>query len=187
MKRYILTGTPGCGKTSILLALEMKGYFVISEAATDINAYEHAMGNPAPWKNPDFIDQIIHLQKKRQMQVSQVHSDPQFYDRSPFCTYALAIWLNVKPSSTLLQEIDRIEKNRIYEKKVFFVENLGFCKPTEIRKIGFEDSLRFEELHLQTYTQFGFECIKIPQAPLIDRVETILKSLNKTLRKTDAA
>ena len=34
MKRYILTGTPGAGKTSIIQALALRGYCVVEEAAT---------------------------------------------------------------------------------------------------------------------------------------------------------
>ena len=33
MKRYILTGTPGAGKTAILRALETEGFDVVEEAA----------------------------------------------------------------------------------------------------------------------------------------------------------
>jgi len=38
MKRYILTGTPGAGKTVLLRALELRGYVVIEESATDFIA-----------------------------------------------------------------------------------------------------------------------------------------------------
>jgi predicted ATPase len=33
MLRYILTGTPGTGKTAILRCLELDGYSVVEEAA----------------------------------------------------------------------------------------------------------------------------------------------------------
>ena len=32
MRRYILKGTPGCGKTSLIRALEMTGASVVAEA-----------------------------------------------------------------------------------------------------------------------------------------------------------
>jgi predicted ATPase len=175
MKRYILTGAPGCGKTALIRALEIKRYFVIGEAATDIIAYEQAQGNLTPWELPNFIDQIVNLQKQRQMQI--LSESLQFYDRSPICTYALAVYLDFKPSVALLQEIERIEKNQIYQKQVFFIENLGFCTPTEARKLSFENSLEFEKIHEETYAQFGFERIKISRAPLLDRVNAILQSI----------
>lgn len=51
MRRYILTGTPGCGKTSLIRALEMTGASVVAEAATDIIAYKQMQGVAEPWKN----------------------------------------------------------------------------------------------------------------------------------------
>lgn len=70
MRRYILTGTPGCGKTSLIRALEMTGASVVSEAATDIITYKQMQGVAEPWKNEDFIDYIIRLQKHRQIDLS---------------------------------------------------------------------------------------------------------------------
>lgn len=177
MKRYILTGAPGSGKTLIIRALEMQGYAVIDEAATDVIAYEQALGNQAPWEKSSFIDEIVHLQKQREIQMTTVNSTMQFYDRSPFCTYALAVHMKYSPSEVLLKEIERLRSGQVYQKQVFFIDNLGFIKHTEARKINFEDSVAFEKIHAETYAKFGFECIKIPLAPLLERVGLILKSL----------
>lgn len=171
-KRYILTGTPGSGKTSIINALEKKGYFVVEEAATDVIACEQKLGNREPWKNPDFIDKIIILQKQRQLQAS---ADVQFYDRSPICTYALAVYLRFETSFTLLQEIERVRG--LYESQVFFIENLGFCEPNTARTISFEEALKFEKVHLDAYRKFGFECIHIKPASVAARLEVILRTL----------
>ena len=46
MKRYILTGTAGSGKTSIIQELKSKGYAVVEEAATDVIALEQVNGDP---------------------------------------------------------------------------------------------------------------------------------------------
>jgi len=177
MKRYIVTGTPGCGKTSIIKALEEQGYLVVKEAATDVIASEQAQGNAEPWMKPTFIEEIIKLQYERQKQVETSDSKLQFFDRSPVCTYALAVYLGYQPSPALLDEIGRVKT--IYENKVFFVENLGFCEPTAARKITFEEALKFEKIHEEAYEQFGYECIKIPALSLPERVELILK-LTKT-------
>jgi predicted ATPase len=69
----------------------------------------------------------------------------------------------------------RIEKAQIYQKQVFFIENLGHCEPTAARKITFEDSLKFEKVHEETYRSFGYECIKIAPRDLSSRVEQITR------------
>jgi predicted ATPase len=174
MKRYILTGTPGSGKTSILRALELAGYAVVEEAATDIIALRHAQGIAEPHTHPDFIDDITNLQKHRQTRMADL-AEVQFYDRSPLCTYALAVFLNFPISKTLAEEMARIEKAQIYQKRVFFIENLGHCAPTAARKITFDDSLKFEKVHEETYRSFGYECIKITPRDLSARVEQITR------------
>ena len=49
MKRFILTGAPGSGKTSILRVLAATGYAVVDEAATDVMAARLAAGDTEPW------------------------------------------------------------------------------------------------------------------------------------------
>jgi predicted ATPase len=173
MKRYILTGTPGCGKTSIIRSLELDGYSVVDEAATDIIALRQAQGIDEPHARAAFIDDITNLQKQRQVRVSDLASPVQFYDRSPLCTYALSCWLGFPISITLANEIERLREEQIYQQQVFFIENLGFCSPTQARRISFEDSLRFEKVHEETYRTFGYECIRVAPQELAARVEQI--------------
>ncbi len=180
MKRYILTGTPGSGKTSIIQELKSKGYAVVEEAATDVIALEQVNGDPEPWMQPDFIDKIVCLQKQRQINTSNFPCELQFYDRSPICTYALSRYLGYPPSACLLEEMRRIERENIYQKQVFFIENLGFCQPTEARKISFEASLIFERIHLEIYTSLGYDFIKIPPHSLPKRVQSIAERFSST-------
>ena len=44
MRRFILTGAPGAGKTAIVRELEARGFPVVEEAATDVIAREQAAG-----------------------------------------------------------------------------------------------------------------------------------------------
>lgn len=172
MKRYILTGTPGSGKTSILSALSALGYSTVNEAATDVIADEQKLGDLKPWEHPEFIDKIIHLQKMRQEEGNS--TTIQFYDRPPICTYALAVYLGFEPSPILMDEIERAQSNAIYENQVFFIENLGFIENTDARKISFEEALRFEQVHMDAYKKFGYEIIKIPANTIDARVKLIL-------------
>lgn len=178
MKRYILTGTPGSGKTTIIQALSSLGFPTVSEAATDIITSNQAKGILEPWTKPGFINKIIKVQKQRQATPLEATFAVQFYDRSPICTYALSQYLGLEPTDELLDEIERLEREQIYQNKVFFIENLGFCTPTSARKISFEESLVFEKIHMNVYSKFGHTCIKIAPKTVEERVDTILKLLN---------
>jgi predicted ATPase len=173
MKRYILTGTAGAGKTSVLRFLETLGHRVVEEAATDVIALEQALGVMEPWKLPDFIDKIIRLQRQRQQQAARMPSPVQFFDRSPIDTYALSLYLHFPPSEPLLAELERIEREVIYEKQVFFLENLGFCQPTEARRISYEQALHFETIHEAAFLQYGYELVRIPRGPIAERAHSL--------------
>jgi predicted ATPase len=181
MKRYILTGTPGSGKTSIIRVLQRRGYAVVHEAATDIIAIERRRGNPEPWRRPDFIDKIIRLQRRRQIAAATNPCELQFYDRSPMCTYALSRYLGYPPSPDLLEEMERIKREHIkrehiYQRQVFFIDHLRFIAPTEARRISVAEALRFEQIHEETYASFGYDCLHIAAQPLAERVSRIIAS-----------
>ncbi len=65
------------------------------------------------------------------------------------------------------------QREAVYENRVFFVRNLGFVTPTEARRISFEETLRFERIHEETYRHFGFELIPIEPASVAERVRLI--------------
>ena len=90
MKRFILTGAPGSGKTAIIRQLELDGFSVVEEAATDVIAVAQAHGTAEPWTHPSFIDAVASLQRDRQIRASHQPDNIQFHDRCAVCTAALA-------------------------------------------------------------------------------------------------
>lgn len=177
MKRYILTGAPGAGKTVILRQLELEGYSVVEEAATDLIALSHAQGIGEPWTDPAFIDAVADLQRRRLAQSSALPGQVQFHDRSVVCTAALAAYLGHPLSPRVLSDLERIVAESLCEKQVFFIRNLGFIQPTEARRISFAESLRFEQIHEDTYRRFGFTLVDVPPGPLSERVAAIRVAL----------
>ena len=173
MSRFILTGAPGSGKTAIIRQLELDGFSVVEEAATDVIALWQAQGVAEPWKHPSFIDAIAALQRQRQVRASHEAGEVQFHDRAAICTAALAVYLEYPLSDTLARELKRIETETIYQKHVFFIQHLGFITPTEARRISLQEALRFERVHEETYRNFGFTCVPIAPGSLLNRVEAI--------------
>ena len=175
MRRYILAGAPGAGKTSILRLLQAQGHSVIDEAATAVISLAHARGEAEPWTQPSFIDEIVALQRHRQERAAAVAADIQVYDRSPVCTHTLACYLGRLVPAALADEISRITRDQVYERQVFFIRNLGFCEPTAARRISFEESLVFERIHEASYRRFGYELVDIPAGALPSRVAHIVR------------
>jgi predicted ATPase len=173
MRRFIITGAPGAGKTAIIRQLELDGFSVVEEAATDAIANAQAQGVPEPWTRPSFIDAIVKLQIDRLTRASHQPDAIQFHDRCVLCTAALADYLGYSRSSLLVDELQRIKAGSIFENRVFFIRNLGFVTPSEARRISFEETLRFEKIHEQVYREFGFELVYIEPASVTERVNII--------------
>jgi len=176
MPGYILTGTPGAGKTAVLRLLEANGHVVVEEAATDVIALDHALGRTEPQHDHTFIDRITTLQRQRQ---DSVGATTAFFDRSPVCTLALSRYLGLTTSRLLAREVDRVVADGAYETTVFFIRNQGFVQATAARRISFEDSLVFERLHEQTYRDLGFDLVEVPAGPLTDRVALVQRTVER--------
>jgi predicted ATPase len=173
LRRFIITGAPGAGKTAIIRQLELDGFSVVEEAATDVIAAAQAQGTLKPWAHPSFIDVVASLQRDRQIRASCQPDEVQFHDRCAVCTAALAVYLSFPFSPFLASELERIKQEGIYQNRAFFIRNLGFIKPTEARRISFEDTLRFEKIHEETYRDFGFELVSVEPGSLMERVSII--------------
>jgi len=182
MPKYILTGAPGAGKTAVLRLLEISGNEVVEEAATDVIALGQALGHEEPWRDSAFPEKVMTLQRQRLNSVRAVGGVTVFFDRSPVCTLALSRYLGCATSPLLAREIDRVVTEGVYEKAVFFVRNLGFVAATAARRISFEETLVFEQLHDQAYRDLGFRLIDVPTGPLADRVALIQQTVEQLRR-----
>ncbi len=174
MKRYILTGAPGAGKTAILRQLELDGFDVVEEAATDVIADAQARGRPEPWMHASFLDEVARVQTERQIRAT---GEVQFHDRSVVCTAALAIYLRRPVSPFLAGEIERVRKEEVFERRVFFIRNLGFITPTGARRITFEETVRFEKIHEDVYRDCGFELFPVGRGSVDERVRIVKLAL----------
>jgi predicted ATPase len=175
MQRFILTGAPGSGKTSVLLHLQRSGHAVVAEAATDVIAAEHASGTDEPWMDAAFIDKIIDLQRARQLAAASARV--QFFDRSPVCTLALARYLGHPESPALARELARIAEAAIYQPTVFFVRLLGSIEPTAARRITYAESLEFERLHENVYRELGYRLIDVPAMSVALRASLVARNV----------
>jgi len=163
IRRYVLTGAPGAGKTTLADALAARGHAVVREAATDINLRGH---------DGSFTDAILALQLEREQAET---AELQILDRSPLCTLALARYLDVTPSAALTSAAERAAG--IYQPAVFLVRPLGFITPTAVRRITYPSALRFAAIHEQVYQEYGFTLVDVPKATVAERVALVERTL----------
>ncbi|MEW2427527.1 AAA family ATPase [Micromonospora sp. NPDC047644] len=176
-RRYVLTGAPGAGKTTTIEALRRRGHLTVREAATDLITERQARGYAQPWHDDDFVDTVAALQHHRQTG-TDAGRPVQFYDRSPLCTLALARHLGRPIGPTLTAEVDRIMRERTYQRLVFLISPLGFIRHTAARRMSYADALAFARLHQQVYEEHGHHLVDIPAGPVRTRVALIEKHVS---------
>jgi predicted ATPase len=174
VSHFILTGAPGAGKTIILRQLEVMGFAVVEEAATDVIALAQARGVAEPHREADFLDAITSLQERRRAATALAPAGLVFHDRSPICTLALAEFLGLPTPTVLVEALASIERSGFYDRRVLFVRNLGFIVNTAARRISFEDTLGFEQVHEATYRRLGYELVLIEPGGPVDRARRVI-------------
>jgi predicted ATPase len=160
IRRYVLTGAPGAGKTTLADALAERGHVVVAEAATDVIAQGHPEQDYG-----SFADAILALQLARERAAT---GPVQIFDRSPLCTLALARYLGITPSAALSAAAARAAG--VYQTAVFLVRPLGFITATAARRISYADALRFAGIHEDVYREYGFTLVDVPKATVAERV-----------------
>lgn len=174
-KRFIISGGPGFGKTSIISALEKRGYICFHEISRGIIKEQlEQNGDILPWKNLEAFSKIII--EKRSIQFDEArHYSISFFDRG--IPDAIA-YLN-KGSISLNENYINLLKDKLYH-------NLTFLTPPW-REIFCNDSERIEnfeqacEAHYQiekTYKEIGYTVIEIPKMGVNERVDFIINKIN---------
>ena len=101
----------------------------------------------------------------------------QLYDRSPLCTLALARYAGREPTAALTAELERIERERVYQRPVFLIMPIGFVTPTAARRIDYPQSLVFARIHEEVYREHGYDLLEIPPGTVQERATMVQELL----------
>ena len=183
--RYIITGGPGAGKTSIINCLQKQGYLTVPEAATEIIEEGLRKDIERPWKADDYHIKMYELISKRQMEVHNSSTPIAFFDRG----HLDGISYILLQKRTLYQYVvDCVQASinaQYFNKRVFFIDSLGFVVPGPARTEGLKESLQKARCLEQNYRALGYDIIHIPPGLVEERTQLIIDHITKwDLEKT---
>ena len=173
-RKYIITGAPGTGKTTIINALIKKGYSCAEEISRELIAEQLSIGGDIlPWKNQiAFENHIANLRKEQYLNSSE--NNNYFFDRSSIdcIAYLKANKLEITT------EINQITKQCVFNKQVFitpFWEEIYINDGERIEDI--KAAVNIENSLIETYKSLGYTLVKVPKISVNERVNFILSKI----------
>lgn len=171
---FILAGTSGTGKTTVLKQLHAKGFLCFDEAARLVLEEQLAIQGPArPSNNPSLFVQTMKAQNIKDFMSPKEQKKPVFFDRGLPDLVHYAIRFNIDP-----KEFEAAAKSHLYNRKVFvFSPWKEIFVNDNVRKMTFEKSIEFHELLMKVYLELNYQLIEVPFGPVEARVEFVLNEV----------
>lgn len=173
IKRYIITGAPGTGKTSVLDALRPKGYTCFNEVSRELIIEQQKSGGQLlPWANLKSF--AAESNKRMELQNKNAQPGINLFDRGIPDIIAYLQSMDCAVNSYYYFQI------RQYERDVFYfpVWPEIFVNDPQ-RPETLERALELDYYIRSTYMQLGFNLIKIEFASVQQRVSEIENVLNR--------
>jgi len=172
--KYVLTGGPGVGKTSVLNVLADRGYVTIPEAARSIIEIAQKEGSDClPWKNKQKFQDLV---TATQMALEDgAVADNIFCDRGIIDGYAYSRLDGL----IIPAEIERLGRKR-YD-TVFLLAPLDCYRTDSARKEDAGSARIIHEAILTAYLRFGYDPVYVSATySPVQRADFILETIQKS-------
>lgn len=173
IKRIIITGPPGSGKTTYINALKDKGYDIIGENAREIIKEQLKKGNNAlPWENVIKFSELVLKERIKNFKKAKA---TVFFDRGIPDIIAY-LWVD---NFDVAERLDLAAKEYKYNTKVFVTKPWRkIYKKDSERKESFEKSKIIFSKIKKCYKLYGYKIILLPKTKPEKIVNFILKKIN---------
>lgn len=169
-QHYILTGSPGSGKTSILAELSKRGFPIVDEPARRVLVQQRRIDGEGVYDRNPFLFKELMLSRMLDDYERAPKYDLVFFDRGLPDLIAYSKCFNLDIGSEL--KASHIYR---YNTTVFFApawEQI-FINDAE-RRLSFDAAQVFENDLRQVYTELGYQLIDIPLLGVCERVNFLL-------------
>ena len=169
---YVITGGPGCGKTTMVNLLRERGYTTTIEHARHFLYTQRIKGRTVEEvrKNQlEFQLGVLNMQIEQEAALSP--EQIVFLDRALPDSLAYYSYLNLEPDKRLLVALEKV-----YYKKIFILDLLPLVNDYA-RSENEAAQKKIHELIIEVYTSLSFPIVRVPVLPTEDRADFILNHL----------
>ncbi|MCK4997434.1 ATP-binding protein [Candidatus Pacearchaeota archaeon] len=169
--RYIITGGPGFGKTSIIKNLNKKGFPFVGESSRNlINELIEKEGKDPREDRNRFQILIV---KKRIQDFFDNNQDIVFFDRGVFDEIAYSLFYQREPTD----ECKKFCKEHKYDKVFIVPPWKEIYKKDELRNESYEKAVALHNEIVKAYKETGHEILEIPKLTVEERVNYVLDKI----------
>ena len=181
MSKYVLTGGPSVGKTSVIKNLERKNYIVEHEVAREMIGERKKSGKEWPIPKGDQ-NEFLEFQKnvlKRQLQLESGFNDNNsriIFDRGLADSLAYCRAFEYTPNDEIMNAARSMKYNA-----VFLLDILPphIYNKDKARHENYKTSQKIHSIIKTTYMEFGQKVIDVPAFFLGEEEHQYLESVNK--------
>ncbi len=170
MRKVVITGCSGGGKSTLLDELFRRGHAVVKEPGRRVIAAEHASGgNGFPWEDQVRFSTLAFWMAVGDHGAADI--DPTFFDRSALDQ---AAWFE-REGKVVPGEVPR------YDRNVFLTPpwEAQFAKDEDRRHSFDEAVVEYDDL-LSRLPRWGYLCHILPKVSVKDRADWLLLRLGAT-------
>ena len=174
-KKFVLTGGPCVGKTTILTEIEKYGHITTVESARYVIEQEQEKEKTFdgyqgvfPWTDYDSYHKKI---TDFQLEIEQSHSHHStlYMDRSLVDNIAYIQLRGMRPTNEYLSLCESAQYDTI-----FFLEQLPFYTKDSARTESREEMLEVHNKIFDVYSMMGYDVVRVPFMEKEDRARFIL-------------
>lgn len=177
MPRFVVTGAPGTGKTSVIDILGRWVDTVAEPARALIAEHARATGEPSLDGRPELLVQRLVARALDDFRSVSERTVVVFDRGLPDCVaYASAFGLDAEPVLRRAREIR-------YDDPVFVAPPWREIYTTDdVRRATYEQVEAFHTVLQSTYIRLGYELLELPKASPRERADMIAERISASLR-----
>ena len=175
LRRILVTGGPGSGKTSLIEALTAAGHATSPEAGRAIIRRQQAIGGQAlPWRDRALFAELMLDRDMDAYARTEDTAAPVFFDRGvPDVVGYLTLCGLPVPA-----HVERAAREARYARQAFIAPVWPeiFVQDAQ-RRQDLDEAQRTFDAMVEVYPRFGYDLIELPKAPVAERVAFVLSRL----------
>ena len=177
VKKIIITGGPGTGKTSLIEELKKNNFKCFDEISREITLKYRKKGIEQLFlSDPNLFSQELLNGRIQQFNKSiNLQADCVFFDRGIPDIIAYLNFKKVDLSQKILESVDKYKYDMI-----FLLEPWeGIYSSDIIRYESFDQVITIDSYIKNTYKEFGYNPIIVPKDNIKNRVDFVINSLKQ--------